>query len=62
MREVPLYTLNTEPNAGVDPYRVPLSRTTTLQKCAAAPRRARLQGSKTFVSLNARLELHISAK
>ena len=31
-------------------------RTTTSQKCAAVPRRARIQGSKTFVSLNSRLE------
>ena len=28
----------------------------TLQKCAAVPKRARIQGSLTFVSLNARLE------
>jgi len=26
------------------------------QKCAAVPRRARIQGSQTFVSLNSRLE------
>ena len=31
-------------------------RTTTLQKCAAVPRRARIQGSQTFVSHNSRLE------
>ena len=31
-------------------------RTTTLQKCAAVPRRARIQGSWTFVSLTSRLE------
>ena len=29
---------------------------TTLQKYAAVPRRARIQGSKTFVSLSSRLE------
>jgi len=31
-------------------------RTTTSQKCAAIPRRARIQGSWTCVSLNSRLE------
>ena len=30
--------------------------TTTLQKCAALPRRTRIQGSWTYVSLNFRLE------
>jgi len=30
--------------------------TTTSQKCAAVPRRARIQGSKTCISLNYRLE------
>ena len=29
---------------------------TTLQKCEAVPRRARIQGSWTFVSLNSGLE------
>ena len=33
------------------------SRTTTLQKCAVVPRRARRKGSYTFVSLNFRLEI-----
>jgi hypothetical protein len=33
------------------------SRTTTLQKCAVVPRRARRKGSYTFVSLNLRLEI-----
>ena len=32
------------------------SRTTGLHKCAAVPRRARIQGSWTYVSLNFRLE------
>ena len=32
------------------------SRTTTSQKCEAVPRRARIQGSWTFVPLNSRLE------
>ena len=31
-------------------------RTTTSQNCEAVPRRARIQGSWTFVSLNYRLE------
>ena len=31
-------------------------RTTHSQKCAALPRRARIQGSYTFASLNSRLE------
>ena len=31
-------------------------RTTTLQKCAAVLRGARIEGSQTFVSLNSRLE------
>ena len=31
-------------------------RTTTPQNCEAAPRRARIQGSQTFASLNSRLE------
>ena len=31
-------------------------RTTTSQKCAAVPRRARIEGSKTFVSPNSRLD------
>ena len=31
-------------------------RTTTSQKCAAVPRRARIEGSYSFVSLNSRLE------
>ena len=31
-------------------------RTTTSQKCEAVPRRARIQGSWTIVSLNSRLE------
>ena len=33
-----------------------VKNTTTLQKCAVVPRRARVQGSQTFVSLNSRLE------
>jgi len=33
-----------------------LLRATTSQKCAAVPRRARIEGSKTCVSLNSRLE------
>ena len=33
-------------------------RTTTWQKCEAIPRRARIQGAHTFVSLNSRLESH----
>ena len=32
------------------------SRTITQHKCGAVPRRARIQGSCTFVSLNSRLE------
>ena len=32
------------------------NRRTNLQKCAVVPRRARIQGSQTFVSLNERLE------
>ena len=31
-------------------------KTTTAQKCAAVPRRARIQGSSTLVSRNFRLE------
>ena len=31
-------------------------RTTTSQKCAAVPKRARIEGSKTFVSLNTKCE------
>ena len=34
-------------------------RTTTSQTCAAVPRRTRIQGSQTFVSLNSRLESDI---
>ena len=30
--------------------------TTTVQKCAVLPRRARIEGSETFVSLNSRLK------
>ena len=33
-------------------------RTTALRKCAAVPRRARIQGAKTFVSLNSGRESH----
>ena len=32
------------------------SRTTASQNCDAVPRRARIQGTQTFVSLNSRLE------
>jgi len=34
----------------------PCAYATTSQKCAAVPRRARISGSETFVSLNSRLE------
>jgi len=33
-----------------------ISTTTTAQKCEAVPRRARIDGSQTFVSLNSRLD------
>ena len=33
-----------------------ISTTTTSQKCEAVPRRARIDGSQTFVSLNSRLD------
>ena len=36
--------------------RVTNLKTTTLHKCAAVPRQARIYGSKTFVSLNSRFE------
>ena len=37
-------------------HAVGTNRTTTSQKCAAVPRRARIEGSQTFVSFNSRLE------
>jgi len=35
---------------------IALNDTTALHKCAAVPRRARIQGSYTFASLNSRLD------
>ena len=42
--------------AGLARMRINLRRSTAQQKCGAAPRRARIQGSQIVVSLNSRLE------
>ena len=58
MREVPLYGMIrcwTTVSFGDAVLNL---RTTTLPKCAAVPRLARIEGSKTFVSLNSRFESH----
>ena len=44
-----------EPASGRSVGTVLNSGTTTLQKCAVVPKRARIYGAKTFVSLNSRL-------